>query len=77
MCKHSFSRSAILDYLKNGPMVCPITGCSKELSVAAMYEDASLKTRVAAYVRRQKEDGGRSGKAATQYMAVSDSEEDD
>lgn len=74
LCPHYFSGPAIRDYLKNGALACPIPGCNKTLSMEVMREDAALKRRVAAHVRREAEGGN--GRTATQFQTIVDSDDE-
>lgn len=54
-CGHSYSGSAIRDYLAKKPQVCPSTGCRQMLKMSDMVPNKELAKRAAAAARREKE----------------------
>lgn len=55
LCKHSYSRSAIQDYVAAGNNRCPASGCQAAVSQRSLKEDPALTKKVAAFKRREEE----------------------
>ncbi|KAJ1986566.1 hypothetical protein H4R33_003289 [Dimargaris cristalligena] len=49
VCKHSFSKHAIMDYIRqsSSPTPCPVSGCSRSISLADLKPDRILERKVA------------------------------
>ena len=52
-CKHSFSRSSITAYLRTESRPCPVSGCSKTVSMSNLRKDDELEKRVKRYLLLQ------------------------
>lgn len=67
-CQHSYSRVAIVDYLRHGTKQCPMPGCRQPVSMNGLQRNEELEGRVRAARRR--------GVIATQMgMDVDDDDE--
>ncbi|KAJ2360552.1 hypothetical protein H4R23_000964 [Coemansia sp. Cherry 401B] len=66
-CKHSFSREAILDYIRGhgGGCACPVGGCSRRIRPQDLYPDKVLERKVARHLRQLE-----SEETAAQYTVV-------
>lgn len=51
-CEHSYSRVAIMDYLRRGTKQCPMPGCGQLVSVSGLQRNEVLEARVRAAQRR-------------------------
>ena len=67
-CRHSYSRVAIVDYLRRGTKQCPMPGCGQLVSLHGLQRNEELEAGVRAAQRREV--------VATQ-MSVDVSDEDD
>ncbi|KAJ2654446.1 hypothetical protein IWW48_006102 [Coemansia sp. RSA 1200] len=58
ICNHSFSNTAITDYMrsKGGSCVCPSVGCRSIIHLRDLYPDKVLERKVFNYLRRQEEE---------------------
>lgn len=75
-CPHSFSGDAIREYLKAGAKPCPVSGCSKQLSLDDLQEDEGLQKRADAHKQREADHGPRGTQHnGTQYEMISDDED--
>ncbi|SNX84174.1 related to MMS21 - SUMO ligase and component of the SMC5-SMC6 complex [Melanopsichium pennsylvanicum] len=54
-CSHSYSKSAIEDYVNAGNNRCPASGCQALVSRATLKLDPALTKKVAAFKRREEE----------------------
>ncbi|KAJ2336393.1 hypothetical protein GGI00_000857 [Coemansia sp. RSA 2681] len=53
-CKHSYTKQAIMDYLKaqRGECACPVGGCSRRVRAADLFEDKVLERKIARHLRQ-------------------------
>jgi len=51
-CQHSYSRVAIMDYLRRGTQKCPMPGCGQLVSASGLQRNEELEARVRAAQRR-------------------------
>ncbi|KAJ2799524.1 hypothetical protein H4R20_004407 [Coemansia guatemalensis] len=67
VCKHSFSREAILDYIRGhgGKCACPVDGCSNRIRPQDLYADKVLERNVSRHLRQLE-----SEETAAQYTMV-------
>ena len=68
-CQHSYSRVAIVDYLRRGTQQCPMPGCGQLVSMNALQRNEELEARVRAFQRR--------GVTATQMGMDVDDDDDE
>lgn len=55
VCKHSFSKAAIREYLSNvARKQCPTSGCNQFLGLGDLYDDKALKRKVQEASRRER-----------------------
>lgn len=54
-CNHSYSRSAVQEYVAAGNYKCPASSCSANLSLRMLRQDPALVKKVAAFKRREEE----------------------
>ncbi|KAI9504918.1 zinc-finger of the MIZ type in Nse subunit-domain-containing protein [Coemansia spiralis] len=54
VCKHSFSRDAIVDYIRghHGSCPCPVGGCSHRIQLRDLHQDKVLERKVANHLRK-------------------------
>ncbi|KAG6831003.1 hypothetical protein H0H87_006576 [Tephrocybe sp. NHM501043] len=52
VCKHSFSKNAILQSFRGGDIRCPAAGCTKRFTRSQLKPNKDLAKRVKAYERR-------------------------
>ncbi|KAJ2081848.1 hypothetical protein H4R24_002055 [Coemansia sp. RSA 988] len=67
VCKHSFSRESILDYIRahGGNCACPVDGCSNRIKPQDLYADKVLERNVSRHLRQLE-----SEETAAQYTMV-------
>jgi len=53
ICKHSYSRASITEYLTRGVKICPATGCNKKITMGDLKEDKALERKVKEHARRE------------------------
>jgi len=53
VCKHSYSRTSIVEYLARGVKRCPATGCNKKITMGDLKEDKALARKVKEHARRE------------------------
>ncbi|KAJ1795751.1 hypothetical protein LPJ59_004168 [Coemansia sp. RSA 2399] len=58
VCKHSFSNTAITDYIRSngGSYSCPVGGCRHRIRFQDLYADKVLERKVANHLRRLEEE---------------------
>ncbi|KAJ2549768.1 hypothetical protein EV175_004319 [Coemansia sp. RSA 1933] len=58
VCKHSFSNTAITDYIRSngGSYSCPVGGCRHRIRLQDLYADRLLERKVANHLRRLEEE---------------------
>ena len=54
-CTHSYSRSAITEYVAAGNNRCPASSCMANVSLRSLKQDPALVKKVAAFKRREEE----------------------
>ncbi|KAJ2455554.1 hypothetical protein EV183_000031 [Coemansia sp. RSA 2336] len=67
VCKHSFSREAILNFIRSnrGSCACPVDGCSKTIRSRDLYADKLLERKVSRHLRQLEME-----ETAAQYTVV-------
>ncbi|KAJ1769230.1 hypothetical protein IW140_003108 [Coemansia sp. RSA 1813] len=58
VCKHSFSNTAITDYIRSngGSYPCPVGGCRHRIRLQDLYADKVLERKVSNHLRRLEEE---------------------
>ncbi|SAM58573.1 related to MMS21-SUMO ligase and component of the SMC5-SMC6 complex [Ustilago bromivora] len=54
-CTHSYSRSAIMEYVAAGNNRCPASSCTATVTQRTLKQDPALSRKVAAFKRREEE----------------------
>lgn len=81
VCKHVYSRATITELIKSSTSRthagCPVSGCSKVISLADLEDDPQLEQRVQQAKRREEQNDNRGGQNNYQDIDDDDDSEDE